>query len=161
MTHETVLPNTWWDKKEYSATDHGTRLLKEMFGELKTFDYPKAVVAVKDCLRVLSSKKSAIFLDFFAGSGSTGHAVLELNQEDVGERKFVLCTNNENSICEKVTYPRIEKVINGYKNSKGEKVVGLGGNLKYFKTDFVDYKESTDRNKIKLKKNRMLQGNRQ
>jgi len=152
MAHETVLPNTWWDKKEYSATDHGTRLLKEMFGELKTFDYPKAVVAVKDCLRVISSKKSAIFLDFFAGSGSTGHAVLELNQGDVGERKFVLCTNNENSICEKVTYPRIGKVINGYKNSKGEKVAGLGGNLKYFKTDFVDYKESTDRNKIKLTK---------
>jgi adenine-specific DNA-methyltransferase len=51
-----------------------------------------------------------------------------------------------------VTFQRIEKVIEGYKNLKGEKVVGLGGNLKYFKTDFVDYKESTDRNKIKLTK---------
>ncbi len=150
MAHETVLPNTWWDKKEYSATDHGTRLLKEMFGELKTFDYPKAVVAVKDCLSVLSSEKNAVFLDFFAGSGSTGHAVLELNKEDKGKRKFILCTNNENSICQKVTYPRIKKVIDGYKNSKGGKIKGIEGNLKYFKTDFVEYKEATDRNKIRM-----------
>ncbi len=133
MAHETVLPNTWWDKKEYSATDHGTRLLKDIFGELKTFDYPKAVTAVKDCLRVLSSKKNAIFLDFFAGSGTTGQAVFELNREDGGNRKIILCTNNENKISEKVTYPRIKKVIKGYKDIKG-----IRGSLEYFKTEFVD-----------------------
>jgi len=65
---------------------------------------------------------------------------------------FILCTNNENNICTDVCYPRIKKVIKGYKNLKSEKVEGLGGNLKYFKTDFVDYNEPTDRNKIKLTK---------
>ncbi len=79
------------------------------------------------------TNKNAIVLDFFAGSGSTGHAVLDLNKEDGGNRKFILCTNNENNICEKITYKRLCNVINGYDNKKG-----LGGSLKYFKTDFVD-----------------------
>lgn len=77
--------------------------------------------------------KNAIVLDFFAGSGSTGHAVLDLNKEDGGNRKFILCTNNENDICEKITYQRIKNVINGYGNKSG-----LDGTLKYFKTEFVD-----------------------
>ena len=86
-----------------------------------------------------SSKRNSLILDFFAGSGTTGHAVLELNKEDGGNRKFILCTNNEGKIAEKVTYPRIKKVIKGYKkNGTGEKVEGLGGNLEYLKTEFVD-----------------------
>ena len=151
MSHNTVLPNTWWDKKEYSATDHGTRLLKEMFGELKTFDYPKAVEAVKDCLRVLSGNKDAVFLDFFAGSGTTGHAVLELNKEDNGNRSFILGTNNENNISEDACFPRIKKAIQGYKNQKNINIKGLGGSLEYFKTKFIPYGHS-DQNKILLAK---------
>ena len=86
-----------------------------------------------------TSNKNSIILDFFAGSGTTGHAVLKLNGEDKGNRQFILCTNNENNICEEVTYKRIEKVIKGYKkNGNGEEVKGLGGNLKYYKTDFVN-----------------------
>lgn len=79
------------------------------------------------------TNKNAIVLDFFAGSGSTGHAVLELNNEDGGNRKFILCTNNENNICEEITYQRIKNVINGYDNKDG-----LNGTLKYFKTEYVD-----------------------
>ena len=60
-------------------------------------------------------KKDAIILDIFAGSGTTGHAVLELNKKDGGNRQFILCTNNENNICTDVTYPRLKKVIEGYK----------------------------------------------
>ncbi|MEM4270609.1 MAG: site-specific DNA-methyltransferase [Candidatus Pacearchaeota archaeon] len=112
------------------------------------FRYPKPKNLIKFCCQIINSKK-AILLDFFAGSGTTGHAVLELNKEDGGNRKFILCTNNENNICTDVCYPRIEKVIKGYKNLKGEKVEGLGGNLKYFKTDFVDA-NPTDKNKKKL-----------
>lgn len=83
--------------------------------------------------------KDAIILDFFAGSGSTGHAVLDLNNEDGGNRKFILCTNNENKICEDITYPRLKNVINGFGNKDA-----LGGTLKYFKTAFVDYSGTKD-----------------
>ena len=81
----------------------------------------------------MSTNDNYIILDFFAGSGTTGHAVLELNKEDGGNRQFILCTNNENNICEEVTYQRINKVINGYTTPKGKEVEGLGGNLKYYK----------------------------
>ena len=94
----------------------------------------------------LSSRDNSIILDFMAGSGTTGQAVLQLNKEDGGNRKFILCTNNENNICRNVCYPRLKKVIKGYNNLKNEKINGLGGNLKYFETSFVD-SEPTDQNK--------------
>ncbi len=96
-----------------------------------------------------SYNNDAIVCDFFAGSGTTGHATLELNKEDGGNRQFILCTNNENNICTDVCYPRLKKVIKGYKNGKGENIAGLGGNLKYYTCDFVEA-EPTDRNKRKL-----------
>ena len=96
-----------------------------------------------DCVD-LFLPEDGIVLDFFAGSGTTGHAVLNLNHKDGGSRKFILCTNNENYICEKVTYPRIRNVIKGYGNTKG-----LKGNLKYFRTGFIS-SEPTDINKKKL-----------
>ena len=71
-------------------------------------------------------------MDFFAGSASTGPAVLDMNKEDGGNRKFILCTNNENQICTEVTYPRIEKVIKGYSN-----VEGIPANVKYYTQTFV------------------------
>ena len=115
------------------------------------FSYPKPTALIKYLISISCRKKNAIILDFFAGSGTTGHAVLELNKEDGGNRQFILCTNNENNICTDVCYPRIKKVIEGYKNLKGEQIEGLGGNLKYFRTDFVDA-EPSDKNKIKLTK---------
>jgi len=123
------------------------RELIQILGKGK-FDNPKPIRLIKWLLEISSNKNSTV-LDFFAGSGTTGHAVLELNKEDGGNRRFILVTNNENNICTDVCYPRIEKVIKGYKTLKGEKVEGLGGNLKYFKTDFVDA-EPTDLNKKKL-----------
>jgi len=93
--------------------------------------------------------KETVILDFFAGSGTTAQAVLRLNNDDRGIRKFILCTNNENNICTEVCYPRIQKVIEGYKNPRGQVIRGLGNNLKYFKTEFVEA-EPTDRNKKKL-----------
>ena len=135
------------DSLFYFDNSVDTRMIKNMFGEL-VFENPKPVDLIKTIIG-MSSNKDSVILDFMAGSGTTGHAVLELNKEDRGKRQFILCTNNENNICTDVCYPRIEKVINGYKNSKGEKEEGLGGNLKYFKTDFVDA-EPTDKNKKKL-----------
>lgn len=97
-----------------------TKELASIFKK-KVFDFPKPLIYLKTLLNIANKENDAIILDFFAGTGTTGHAVLELNKEDGGNRKFILCTNNENNICEDVTYPRIEKVINGYKFKGKEK----------------------------------------
>ncbi|MCD5384895.1 MAG: site-specific DNA-methyltransferase, partial [Candidatus Pacebacteria bacterium] len=129
------------------SNEQGTRELQNILHR-RVFEYPKPVGLMKFLINLIDNK-NAIVLDFMAGTGTTGQAVLELNKEDGGNRQFILVTNNENNICTDICYPRIKKVIEGYKNLKGEKVGGLGGNLKYFKTDFVDA-EPTDENKIKL-----------
>jgi len=88
-------------------------------------------------------------LDFFAGSGTTGHAILDMNANG-GNRKFILCTNNDGAISTNICHPRLQKTIKGYKNSKNEKIEGLGGNLKYYTAyDFVE-SEPSDKNKHKL-----------
>lgn len=145
-------PKTVWIDPKYDASSHGTVLLQNILKKRKVFDYPKSLHAVVDTLKVLVKKnKDALILDFFAGSGTTGHAVLELNKEDGGDRRFILCTNNENQIAESVCYPRLANVMKGYVNTRGEKVDGLGGNLKYFRTSFVNA-EPNDKNKEALTK---------
>ena len=67
--------------------------------------------------------------------------MLELNQEDGGNRQFILCTNNENNICEEVTYERLKRVMNGYTTPKGKEVEGLPANLKYLKVSYLDKEE--------------------
>ncbi|OGN15531.1 MAG: hypothetical protein A3J47_00180 [Candidatus Yanofskybacteria bacterium RIFCSPHIGHO2_02_FULL_43_22] len=113
-------------------------------------DFPtqKPIGLLKYFLEILS-RPDAVILDFFAGSGSTGHAVLDINRENKDKRKFILCTDNENKICTDVCYPRLKKNIEGYKKESGKEVSGLGGNLKYFTTAFVDG-SPTDKNKKKL-----------
>lgn len=144
---------TVWTGSKYSANNHGTQLLNQIL-DTGSFSFPKSLPAVKECLIAASNEnKSATFLDFFAGSGTTGHAVLELNKLDGGSRKFILCTNNENNICEEVTYERVKRVIKGYKDKKEEKIDGLGGNLRYYKTDLVDIEKlhgTPDQSKVKL-----------
>lgn len=106
------------------------------------FPYPKPVSASKYLLSSIYPQANLI-LDFFAGSGTTGHAVLDLNAQDGGNRRFILCTNNENGICENVTHPRLQKVIQGYqKKADGDAVNGLGGNLRYFKTALLKKSKS-------------------
>lgn len=89
------------------------------------------------------SNSEATVLDFFAGSGTTAQAVLELNQADKGNRKFILCTNNENGICEDITFPRIKTVITGKRMDESVYSDGIPANLKYYCTDFVS-KDSDD-----------------
>lgn len=85
----------------------------DSFGIKEKFDYPKPSSLIKRLVKSYFDK-DAIVLDFFAGSGTTGQAVMNLNEEDGGHRTFILCTNNQNGICENITYPRIKKVINGF-----------------------------------------------
>lgn len=133
-------------ENQYS-NDSAKKELKMIFGKV-LFDYPKPTELIKEIIRI-SSNPNSIILDFMAGTGTTGQAVLELNEEDKGNRRFILCTNNENNICEDICYPRLEKIINGYKNLKGKNIKGLTGNLKYYTCDFVEA-EPTDKNKRKL-----------
>ena len=140
---------TVWDDKRYYANIYGSKLLNNIIST--RFPFPKSLYAVEDCIKaVIHDKNGSTILDFFAGSGTTGHAVLELNRTDAGRRKFILCTNNENNICDDVCFPRIKKIIKGYVGlSDKKRYDGLGGNLKYYRTDFVDA-EPTDKNKKKL-----------
>ena len=91
----------------------------------------KPVKMLKELINYHKNKNATV-LDFFAGSGSTAQAVLELNKEDNGNRQFVLCTNNENNICEEITYKRIKNVINGY-----GKYDALKTNLKYYRCTYI------------------------
>jgi len=112
-------------------------------GDVEFKNGKKPVRLIKRLIE-LHPNKNSLVLDFFAGSGTTGEAVLEMNKDDDGNRSFILCTNNENEVATKYCYPRVKNAIFGYRNK-----AGLGGNLKYFRTDFVDA-EPSDKNKIKL-----------
>lgn len=200
---------TVWTDKKYNANVYGSQLLSKIVNV--DFPYPKSLYNTKECLSaVLRNKKNSIVLDYFAGSGTTAHALMELNKEDGGNRQCIICTNDENNICEEVTFPRIERVINGYqfrgedkevlfekklnitvlkkiskifeeieaikalegnsfddyevkveddhirltgiKNIDGKKE-GLGGSLKYYKTDFIgknNVLNATDADKVEL-----------
>ena len=125
-------PNTSLDFTGNEYTNfNATPELEKIMGAKKLFDYPKPILLIKSLLSLLNMNAYTA-LDFFAGSGTTGHAVMQLNAEDGGNRKFILCTNNENNICRDVTYERIKRVIEkeDYKAS-----------LKYYKVDFVPITE--------------------
>lgn len=129
-----VIPNSWWDELE--SNQEGAVLLKQILGE-DAFSNPKPVGLIT-FIEKLSTLKDSTILDFFAGSGTTLHATMQLNAEDGGHRRCILATNNENGICENVTYERNRRVIQGYITPKGEKVPGLTrNNLRYYKTKFV------------------------
>lgn len=107
-------------------TEKGTVELGEL-GLSERFPFPKPLFLLKKCLQI-GTNSNDIILDFFAGSGTTGHAVMKLNAEDGGTRRFILCTNNENGICRDVTYERIRRVIDKE---------DYAASLKYYKVDYV------------------------
>jgi adenine-specific DNA-methyltransferase len=122
LPHKTII--------EYLNSD-GSRELNHILPSSK-FRFPKPVGLILFCINLFSDTSITV-LDFFAGSGTTGHAVLAANNQDGGTRQFILCTNNENKICTTITYPRLKKVIKGYAFN-GSKIKGLGGSLRYFKS---------------------------
>lgn len=126
-----VTPMTIWKYTEVGHSQDATKELKAVFDGQSKFTYPKSVRLIQRIAGLYGDKTSTI-LDFFAGSGTTGHAVMKLNAEDGGARKFILCTNNENNICREVTYERIKRVI--------EKE-DYNASLKYFKVDFLPISE--------------------
>lgn len=125
-TLEGRTPETIWFGKDVGTTRSAMSEIKEIFGS-SAFGTPKPTSLIERTLRLIS-RTDATVLDFFAGSGTTGHAVMKLNAEDGGSRRFILCTNNENGICRDVTYERIRRVIDKE---------DYAASLKYYKVDYV------------------------
>lgn len=135
---------TVWQNSKYDANEYGSKLVNNLVN-ISSFNYPKSVFNTYDCLEpIVFNRKNAIILDFFAGSGTTGHATMLLNSEDKGNRQFILITNNESNIASEICYPRIKAVVDGHDSYPD--ITGIPENLKYFKTDFVP-DENTDANK--------------
>ena len=140
-----ITPDSWWSRDKAGDNKAARYEIKDLFPN-NIFSTPKPTKLIKLVIQTAGASKDAVILDFFAGSGTTGHAVLELNKDDDGNRSFILCTNNEGKICTDVCHPRLKKAINGYMSSKNKQIAGLGGNLTYFRTAFVDA-APTDKNK--------------
>ena len=114
---EGVTPLTFWSESKFSATEHGTKLIKSLFGN-SNFSYPKSIHAVEECLSVMGmQKKEGIILDYFAGSGTTAHAVIKLNRERKINNKFILVEQGQ--YFDSVTKPRVQKVIFSDKWNQG------------------------------------------
>lgn len=104
-----TLPGTWWADPKYSASESGTKVLREMFRDTSLFSYPKSIHTVTDCIRCANVGSNAWVLDFFAGSGTTAHAVVDLNRQDAGSRKFAVVEMGEHF--ESTLLPRVRKAI--------------------------------------------------
>lgn len=142
------IATNYWPYEETGHTDEAKKELIKIFGQAP-FDTPKPIRLIRRVLD-LSTNKNSLILDFFAGSGTTLHATMLLNAEDGGHRRCILSNNNENGICENVTYERNRRVIQGYTTPKGEDVPGLkANNLRYYKTHLLP-REQTIRNKRAL-----------
>ncbi len=145
---EAEIPvETIWYNKDVESNRNAIATLKKIFGDEKLFTNPKPVKLIERIIQIAGDKYSTI-LDFFAGSGTTMHATMQLNAEDGGHRQCILVTNNENGICENVTYERNKRVIEGYTTPKGDYVEGLkANNLRYYKVDFKERKQSHQSNR--------------
>ena len=143
-------PKSIFYRPEYSTTN-GTNQVKAIFGE-KIFDYPKPLDLIMDLFEITTTKNSLV-LDFFAGSGTTGHAIRALNSKDGGKRNYILVTNNDGNICTEVCYPRLKKISSGFTDSSNRKVKGLGGSLRYFQVKFIQRSSNADEMKIRMTEN--------
>lgn len=122
-----VLANTVWTEKEFSATEYGTSILKSLLGERNKFSFPKSLHAVERCLRVMSGCANASYLDYFAGSGTTAHSVIDMNRADAGERKYTLVEMGEHF--SSVIKPRLQKVAYSEKWAHGRPLYNKSGRL--------------------------------
>jgi adenine-specific DNA-methyltransferase len=137
---EGITPWTWWPHEEVGHTDEAKKEIQSILGTQTAFDTPKPVRLIERVLRI-ATKPDDLVLDFFAGSGTTAHAVMKLNAEDGGKRRFILVSSTEattaepdKNICRDVCAERLRRVIQGYGNKKGETVDGLTGSFSYLRT---------------------------
>ena len=133
------MPRTWWDDTKYASANLGAKTLKDLFGE-KDFDFAKAIGLVEDCLRASACDSRSVVLDFFAGSGTTGHAVINLNREDGGGRKYILVEVGRHF--DTVLLPRLKKVTYS-PDWKDGKPISRDGSTQFFKYIRLESYEDT------------------
>ena len=139
---EHSVPKTWWDDSKYASSNHGAKILKALFVD-NPFDYPKSVPLVEDCIRTSGGgKKGAHVFDCFAGSGSTGHAVINLNRQDGGRRRYVLVEMGR--YFDTVILPRMKKVVysSDWTDGKPGSRQGVSQIIKYVRLE--SYEDSMD-----------------
>ncbi|HOY56967.1 MAG TPA: site-specific DNA-methyltransferase [Verrucomicrobiota bacterium] len=136
---EGLVPWTWWPHDEVGHTDEARKEIQALFGTQTAFETPKPVRLIERVLRIASGCDDLI-LDFFAGSGTTAHAVHKLNAQDGGRRRCILVSNTEatvaepdKNLCRDVCAERVRRVIQGYTSRDGEQVPGLGGDFAYLR----------------------------
>jgi len=128
---EAALPTSWWDNNEYASANYAATQLKDLFGE-NPFDYGKAIKIVEDAIQVCGAVNNETVLDYFAGSGTTAHAVINLNRADGGgKRRYILVEMGE--YFDTVTKPRVIKVIYSDKWKAGKPADGGKGSSHAFK----------------------------
>lgn len=136
-----VRPKSIWVGSQYDASSHGTKLLKQMFGPEPPFTFPKSLYAVKDAIRMATDESEPnIIVDFFAGSGTTGHSIIELNKQDEGQRKFILVEMGNHFYT--VLKPRIEKATYS-KDWRDGKPISREGSSQFFKYLRIESFEDT------------------
>jgi len=141
---EGLVPWTWWPHEEVGHTDEARKEIQDIFGTQTAFDTPKPVRLLERVLKIAAPEKDALVIDFFAGSGTTGHVVLKMNQADGGNRRFILVSSTEattdqpnKNICKDVCATRLRRVIEGYTSSKTGAVAGIPGSFAYLRTKHV------------------------
>ena len=126
---EGVTTWTWWPHTEVGHNQEATKEVNELMCLTDVFENPKPTRLIRRILQ-LASERNSIVLDAFSGSGTTGHAVMQVNKDDGGNRRFIL-VEMEPKIAQEITAERMKRVAKGYTNAKGEKVEGLGGGFRY------------------------------
>ena len=145
--NEGVQPTTFWEDSKYSATEHGTDLLKKLFGKQESFSYPKSIYAVEECFNVMGLGENDLVLDYFGGSATTGHAVINFNRNG-GDRKYILI--EQETYFDTITKPRIEKVVYAKDWSKGKprkRETGISHCFKYITLE--QYEDTLNNLKVK------------
>ena len=134
------VPKTWWGDSKYASSNHGAGVLKALFGR-NPFDFPKSVALVEDCIRASGGGgPDSLIVDFFAGSGTTGHAVVNLNRDDDGRRKYVLVEAGPHF--DTVILPRMKKIAHSSDWKEG-KPVSRGGVSQLFEYIRLESYEDT------------------
>lgn len=144
-SNDKVMPKSLWHGPRYDATSKGTRILKNLFNE-KLFDYPKSIFSVMDAITI-GADNDSIVLDYFAGSGTTAHAVINLNRKWGSQRKYILVEQGEHF--NTVVVPRTKKVIfsEKWKDGKAQDNNGISQLVKYYELE--QYEEALAKCKYK------------